>query len=71
MRLEPGTEMLIRAQQNRLIGLRLVPLQTKRFRLNRAGAGDAAWLGDLLYRLGEPFGTQVQVEGDSWTLRGL
>jgi poly-gamma-glutamate synthesis protein (capsule biosynthesis protein) len=58
------------AQQDRLIGLRLVPFQSRRFRLSRAGAGDATWLRDLLNRLGAPIGTQVQMEDDnSLTLR--
>jgi hypothetical protein len=39
-------------------------------RLNRASEEDAKWLQGLLNRLGEPFGTHVQMEGDnSLTLR--
>ncbi|MBI3974081.1 MAG: hypothetical protein HY332_22615 [Chloroflexi bacterium] len=39
-------------------------MQVRRFRLNRASEADAQWLCDLLNRLGAPFGTHVQVEGD-------
>jgi poly-gamma-glutamate synthesis protein (capsule biosynthesis protein) len=45
--------------------LRLVPLQVKRFRLNRASKVDAGWLCDLLNRLGAPFGTRVRLEADA------
>jgi poly-gamma-glutamate synthesis protein (capsule biosynthesis protein) len=50
--------------QGRLVAARLVPLRTKRFRLRRAAAADAAWLCDLLNRLGAPFGTGARVEDD-------
>jgi poly-gamma-glutamate synthesis protein (capsule biosynthesis protein) len=57
-------------RQGRLVEARLVPLQVRRFRLNRASAGDARWLCDLLNRVSASFGTQVQLEGDnSMTLR--
>jgi poly-gamma-glutamate synthesis protein (capsule biosynthesis protein) len=49
----------------RLVALRLVPLQMRRFQLHRAPAGDAAWLCALLNRLGEPFNTQVQLADDN------
>jgi poly-gamma-glutamate synthesis protein (capsule biosynthesis protein) len=52
-------------QKGRLVEARLVPMQVGRFRLNRAPETDARWLCDLLNRLGAPFGTQVQLEGDS------
>jgi poly-gamma-glutamate synthesis protein (capsule biosynthesis protein) len=51
-------------EQGRLVEVRLVPLQVRRFRLNHASETDAKWLGALLNRLGAPFGTQVQWEGD-------
>lgn len=54
----------------RLLAARVVPVQARQFRLNRASDTDANWLGDLLNRLGAPFGTHVQLEGDgSMTLR--
>jgi poly-gamma-glutamate capsule biosynthesis protein CapA/YwtB (metallophosphatase superfamily) len=55
----------LHAQQNRLLGLRLVPLQARKFRLNRALTSDAAWLRNLLNRIGAPFGTQVELEQDN------
>lgn len=51
-------------QEGRLLTVRLVPLQTRRFRLNRASAQDAKWLCDLLNRLGTSSGTRVQMEED-------
>jgi poly-gamma-glutamate synthesis protein (capsule biosynthesis protein) len=51
-------------RQGRLLEARLVPLQSRRFRLHRASAADATWLRDLLDRLSAPFGTRVQLEGD-------
>jgi poly-gamma-glutamate synthesis protein (capsule biosynthesis protein) len=53
------------AQQNRLVELRLVPLRARRFRLNRASAADAAWLRNLLNRIGTPFGTEVELDDDN------
>jgi poly-gamma-glutamate synthesis protein (capsule biosynthesis protein) len=54
----------------RLVEARLVPLQSRRFRLSRVSAADARWLCDLLNRLGVPLGTQVRLEDDhSMTLR--
>jgi poly-gamma-glutamate capsule biosynthesis protein CapA/YwtB (metallophosphatase superfamily) len=54
----------------RLIEARLVPMQSRRFRLTRAATVDARWLCGLLNRLGVPFGTSVQLDADhSLTLR--
>jgi poly-gamma-glutamate synthesis protein (capsule biosynthesis protein) len=58
------------AQQGRLVEARLIPMQLGRFRLNRASEADARWLCDLLNRLGERFGSQVELARDhSLTLR--
>ena len=54
--LEPGARTLAH--------LELVPMQTKRFRLNRAAATDAEWLMDVLNRVGEPFGTRVALDAN-------
>jgi len=43
----------------------LVPMQVRRFKLNRASAEDSQWLCDLLSRLGAPFDTRAQLESDS------
>jgi poly-gamma-glutamate capsule biosynthesis protein CapA/YwtB (metallophosphatase superfamily) len=57
------------AQQNRLIALRLVPVQARKFQLHHASADDAAWLRDRLNQLGAPFGTRVQVEDNRMMLQ--
>jgi poly-gamma-glutamate capsule biosynthesis protein CapA/YwtB (metallophosphatase superfamily) len=51
--------------KGRLREARLVPLQARRFRLSRAAETDAAWLRDLLNRLGAPFGTPFRLLGDN------
>jgi poly-gamma-glutamate capsule biosynthesis protein CapA/YwtB (metallophosphatase superfamily) len=48
----------------RLLELRLVPFQIRRFRLHRASPADAAWLGDVLDRESRVFGTRVEVLPD-------
>jgi poly-gamma-glutamate capsule biosynthesis protein CapA/YwtB (metallophosphatase superfamily) len=45
-----------------LIAAQLVPLQMRRFRLERASAPDAKWLCSLLNELGERFGTGTRLE---------
>ena len=47
-----------------LIAARLVPMRMQRFRLERASAGDAEWLCNLLNQLGAQFATQTHLEGD-------
>ncbi len=51
-------------RQGRLLKARMVPMQIRRFRLNRASARDSRWLCDLLNRLGAPFDTRTQMESD-------
>src|SRR5438552_1899764 len=48
-----------------LIAARLVPMQMRRFRLERAPAADAKWLCNLLNELGERFGTAARLEQDN------
>jgi poly-gamma-glutamate synthesis protein (capsule biosynthesis protein) len=55
----------VEPQHGRLVEARLVPMQVRRFRLERASEADARWLCDLLNELGAPYGTQVQLEGDT------
>ncbi|MFG2122328.1 CapA family protein [Streptomyces sp. NPDC048710] len=57
--LEPGT--------GRLTGLRMVPLQARRMRLEHASAEDTAWLRAALDRCSRDFGTRVE-QGDDGTL---
>ena len=51
-------------QRGNLVAVRLVPLQSRRFRLHRASPADARWLCALLNRLGASFGTGVELESD-------
>lgn len=50
----------INSSTGKLIALRLIPTQIRRFRLNRASATDSQWLADLLNREGKRFNTAVQ-----------
>lgn len=42
-----------------LIGVKMIPLQIRNFRLNYVSANDASWLGNVLKREGKKFGTSV------------
>jgi poly-gamma-glutamate synthesis protein (capsule biosynthesis protein) len=44
----------------KLLALRMIPTQIRRFRLNRASVGDSQWLANLLNREGKRFNTSVQ-----------
>ena len=48
-----------------VINARLVPMQMRRFRLERASAADAKWMCNLLSELGEKFNTCVKLQGDN------
>jgi poly-gamma-glutamate capsule biosynthesis protein CapA/YwtB (metallophosphatase superfamily) len=48
-----------------LITARLVPMQMRRFRLQRASPPDSAWLCSLLNRLGRQFGTRTELREDN------
>ncbi|MBL1086296.1 CapA family protein [Streptomyces actinomycinicus] len=62
--LEPGT--------GRLTGLRMVPLQARRMRLEHASADDTAWLCGVLDRHARDLGTRVeQTDGGTLTVRPL
>jgi poly-gamma-glutamate capsule biosynthesis protein CapA/YwtB (metallophosphatase superfamily) len=53
-----------------LVSVQLVPMQMRRFRLERAALADASWLCGLLNTLGAPFGTEVQLaENNSMALK--
>ncbi len=45
-----------------LVGLRMVPLQARRFRLERASSDDAGWLQHTLDHISRPFGARVHLE---------
>jgi poly-gamma-glutamate synthesis protein (capsule biosynthesis protein) len=48
-----------------LTNARLVPMQMRRFRLERAPASDAKWLCNLLNELGKRFGTPLRLAEDN------
>jgi poly-gamma-glutamate capsule biosynthesis protein CapA/YwtB (metallophosphatase superfamily) len=48
-----------------LINARLVPMQMRRFRLERPSASDSKWLCSLLNELGARFGTAATLQEDS------
>jgi poly-gamma-glutamate capsule biosynthesis protein CapA/YwtB (metallophosphatase superfamily) len=52
----------IRPGDGHLLGLTLVPLQIRRFRLHRASPEDAEWLAEMLNREGRVFGTRVDID---------
>ena len=47
-----------------LISLRMVPMQMRQFRLERALGSDAKWICSLLNQLGERFTTVTKLEED-------
>ena len=65
---------LVELDQNtgELIAARLLPMQMRRFQLQRASASEAKWLCNLLNKLGARFGTAATLQEDnSLTLRCL
>ena len=53
---------VLHADDGRLLELAMVPLQTRRLRLQRAGADDGRWLAKMLDREGRPFGSRVALD---------
>jgi poly-gamma-glutamate capsule biosynthesis protein CapA/YwtB (metallophosphatase superfamily) len=53
------------SQSGQLLSARLVPLNMRRFRLERASVADVGLLCDLVNELGTQFGTRARLEGDS------
>lgn len=51
-------------ETGRLVRLRMVPMQIRNFRLNRASEADARWLAAVLNREGKRFGTRVELNED-------
>ncbi len=47
------------AETGALLALRVVPLQSRRLRLQRAGSADARWLESVLSKISRPFGTRL------------
>jgi poly-gamma-glutamate synthesis protein (capsule biosynthesis protein) len=50
----------------KLLALRMIPTQVRRFRVNRASEGDTQWLEALLNREGKRFGTAVQRSAENF-----
>ena len=48
-----------------LIAARMIPMQMRRFKLERASAADAKWLCNLMHQPGERFSTATRLEKDS------
>jgi poly-gamma-glutamate capsule biosynthesis protein CapA/YwtB (metallophosphatase superfamily) len=59
----------VNAGNGRLAEVRLVPMQSRRFRLHRVSKSDAQWLCDRLNDLETPFATEVRLMDDSIALR--
>jgi poly-gamma-glutamate synthesis protein (capsule biosynthesis protein) len=60
------------AGSGELIAARMIPMQMRRFKLERASAADAKWLCNLLNQLGERFSTASTLQKDnSLTLEWL
>ena len=55
----------LNSENGELLSARLVPMQMRRFRLERAAAGDAKWLCDMLNKLGKQFGTTARLNQDN------
>lgn len=49
------------SQNGQLRSAQFVPLQMRRFRLERTSAADTGWLVDLLTKIGAPFGTRADL----------
>lgn len=56
--------LTIDAASARLLRLSMIPMQTRRFRLNRASAADTRWLQRVLDRESRPLGGRVEAEQD-------
>lgn len=57
LQMDPGSGMLA--------GLTMKPTRMKKFRVNRAAKGEAAWLRETLNREGRRFGTRVEPDKDN------
>jgi poly-gamma-glutamate synthesis protein (capsule biosynthesis protein) len=55
----------IKPDTGKLLALRMIPTQVRRFRLNRACESDCKWLEELLNREGKSFRTQIQRSADN------
>jgi len=49
----------------KLLQLQMIPLQIKKFRLNRASENDIVWLKDTFNRESKSLGTRIQLSEDN------
>jgi len=56
----------VEPRSGKLHGLRMIPTQVRRFRVNHATAADSKWLETLLNREGKRFGTAVQRSAENF-----
>jgi poly-gamma-glutamate capsule biosynthesis protein CapA/YwtB (metallophosphatase superfamily) len=56
----------VEPRSGKLHGLRMIPTQVRRFRVNHATAADSNWLEALLNREGKRFGTAVQRSAENF-----
>ncbi len=56
---------VIEIPSGNLISLKMVPMEIKKFRLNRAPENDAQWLRQMLDREGDKLGTGIRMDKDS------
>ncbi len=54
--------LTVDAASGTLLRLRMIPMQTRRFRLHRASAKDTRWLREVLDREGRHLGSRVEAE---------
>jgi poly-gamma-glutamate synthesis protein (capsule biosynthesis protein) len=54
----------VEPETGRLESLRMMPMQIRKLRVNRATASDAEWLGRTLDRISRPFGAGVELTAD-------
>lgn len=55
----------LEAGSGRLVSFEMTPLRIRRFRLERAGRNDAAWLAAMFNREGKALGTAAELRADS------
>ena len=55
--MDPGT--------GKLISMRMIPTQIRKFKVNRANIEDTKWLLDVLNRESKMFGTKIELQEDN------
>ena len=60
----PDIDDLALSSTGKLVGLRIVPMQIRQFRLERASDKDAVWVQSKLNEEGGRFGSRLHLEAD-------